>query len=103
MNTDHLTTYGTNPFKLLILNEISDPNFIYHFEIINHAHSILGSVSLIQLFQPGAGETVTAFGTILGFSFGELFAVSNFTCIAVFRFLTFLTIDLKATWTCIIF
>jgi len=58
---------------------MSDPNFIYHFEIVDHAHPILRSISLIQLFQPGAGKTITTIGTILGFAFGVFFAVSDFT------------------------
>ena len=84
MNTNHFTTFGTNPFKFFILNEISDPNCIYHFEIIDHTHSILGSVSPIQLFQPGAGKTITTIGTILVFALVEFFAVSDFTCSTVF-------------------
>ena len=84
MNTYHFTAFGTNPFQFFILNEVSDPNFIYHFKIINHAHSILGSVSLIQLFQSGAGETITTIGTILVFVFNDLFAVSDFTCSTIF-------------------
>ena len=79
MNTDNFTTFGTNPFLFFIPNEMSDPKFIYHFEIIDHAHSIFGSVSLIQLFQPGTGETITTIGTVLGFAFGDLFTVSDFT------------------------
>ncbi len=84
MNTNYFTAFGTNPFQFFILNEVSDPNFIYHYKIIDHAHSILGSVSLIQLFQSGAGETITTIGTILGFAFGDLFAVSDFTCSTAF-------------------
>jgi hypothetical protein len=84
MNTNHFTTFGTKPFKLFFLNKIFDPNFIYHFKVINHAHSILGSVSFIQLFQPGAGETITTIGTIFVFVFGELFTVSDYTCSTVF-------------------
>ena len=84
MNTNHFTTFGTNPFQFFILNEVSDPNFIYHFKIIDHAHSILGSVSRIQLFQFGAGETITTIGTILGFAFSDMFAISDFTYGTVF-------------------
>ena len=47
MYTNDLTTLGTNPFPFFIPNEMSDPKFIDHFEIINHAHSVLGSVSFI--------------------------------------------------------
>jgi len=84
MNTNNFTTFETNPFQFLIPNEMSDPNFIYHFEIIDHAHFILDSVSLIQLFQSGAGEIITTIGTILGFTFGDLFAVFDFTCSPAF-------------------
>jgi hypothetical protein len=79
MNTNHFTAFGANPSQFFIPNEISDPSFIYHIKIINHAHTIPGSVSLVQLFQPGTGKTVTAIGTILGFTLGDLFAVSDFT------------------------
>jgi hypothetical protein len=61
-----------------------DPKFIYHFEIVNHAHCIPCSVSLIQLFQPGTGKTITTFRTIFDFSFGDLFAIFDSTPIPVF-------------------
>ena len=92
MNTNHFSTFGTIPFDFFIPNEMSDPNFIYHFEIVDHTHFILCSVSLIQLFQPGAGEATTTTGAILGFAFGDLFTVSYFACSTVFRFLTFISI-----------
>ena len=47
MNTNHFTTFGTNPFLFFIPNEMFDPKLIYHFEIVDHAHHILGSVSFI--------------------------------------------------------
>ena len=84
MNTNHFITFGTNPSQFFILNEISDPSGMYHFEISNHAHSILGSVSLIQLFHPGTWEIITATGAVLGISFSDLFAVSDFTGSTVF-------------------
>jgi len=79
MNTNYFPTFGTNPFLVFITNEMSDPGFIYQFEVIDHAHSILGSVSLIQLFQPGAGETITTIRTVLGFAVGDLFTISDST------------------------
>jgi len=63
---------------------MSDPNFIYHFEIVDHAHSILCFVSLIQLLQFGAWEIITAIGTMLGFAFRDFFAVSDFTTSTIF-------------------
>ena len=56
------------------------PNFIYHFEIIDHAHLILGSISLIKLLQPGAGKIITTIGTILIFTLDDLLAVSDLAC-----------------------
>jgi hypothetical protein len=50
MNTNHFTTFGTDPFPFFVPNEISDPKFIYSFEIVNHAHSILGTIALVQMF-----------------------------------------------------
>ena len=83
VNANHFTAFGANPFLFFIPNEISDSDFIYHFEISDHAHSVLGSVSLIQLFQPGAGKTLTCTRAILDVAFGDLLAVSDFTCSAV--------------------
>ena len=79
MNTKHFTTFGTNPFRLFIPNEVSDPKFINYFEIVDHTHSIFCSVTLIQLFQPGTWKFITAIGTILCFTLGDFFTVSDFT------------------------
>jgi hypothetical protein len=103
MDTNHFTTFGTDPFHFLIPNEMSNPKFIYHFEIVDHAHSILCSISFIQLFQPGAWITITTIGTILNFALGDLFAIFNSTSITVFRFLTISISVLSATWTRILF
>jgi hypothetical protein len=83
MNTNHLTTFWTKPFLFFIPNEMSDPKFIYHFEVVNHAHSILCSVALIQLFQPGTGKFATTIGTILDIAICNLIAISNSTSITV--------------------
>ncbi|MFH2065783.1 MAG: hypothetical protein ABIK15_11355 [Pseudomonadota bacterium] len=84
MNTNYFPTFGTNPFLIFITNEMFDSGFLYQFEVIDHAHSILGSVSLIQLFQPGAGKPITTIRTILGFAVGDLFTVSDSTCGSAF-------------------
>ncbi|MDM8524605.1 hypothetical protein QUF80_14650 [Desulfococcaceae bacterium HSG8] len=84
MDANHLTTFGTDPFLFFIPNEMSDPEFIYHSEIVEHAHSILCSVPLVQMFQLGAGKNITTIGTIPDFVFGDLFAVSDFTASTVY-------------------
>ncbi len=84
MNTYHFTTFGTNPFLFFNPDELSDSKFIYHLKIVDHAHSILCSISVIQLFQPSAGKTITTIGTILDFAFGDLFAIFDSASITVF-------------------
>jgi len=84
MNTNNFTAFRTNPFLFFIPNEMSNTKFIYHFEIFDHAHSILGSVTLIQLFQPGTGKTITTIGAILDFVFGNNFALFNPASVTVF-------------------
>ena len=79
MNANHFTTFGTGPFLFFVSNEMPDPEFVDHFEIIDHARSVLISVSFIQMFQPGAGKTIATVGTIRDISFGELFAVFDLT------------------------
>jgi len=68
MNTNQFTTFWTSPFFFFVPNEMPDPKFIYHFEIVDHAHPILCSVSLVQMFQPVAGKTITTIGTKLDFA-----------------------------------
>ncbi len=83
MDTNHLTTFWTKPFLFFFLNEMPDPKFIYHFEIVDHAHSILCSIALIQLFQPGAREFATTVETIFDFATFNLFAIYNSASITV--------------------
>jgi len=103
MNTNHITAFGANPSQLFIPNKIPDPNFINIFQIVNHTHPILCSVSLVQLFQFSTGKITTIIRAEFCFAFGDLFAVSDFTCTTVFRFLTFFTIDPSTTWASILF
>jgi hypothetical protein len=95
VNANHLTTFGADPFLFFIPNEMSDPKFIYHPEIVDHAHSILCSVSLVQIFQPDAGKSVTAVRTILELAPGDFFAVFDFTGGPGFWFLTIMNVDLS--------
>jgi hypothetical protein len=84
MNANHFTAFGTDPFLFFIPNEMPDPEFIDHFEIIDHAHSVLIPVSLVQMFQPIARKTIATSRTIHDISFSELFAVFDFTGRTVF-------------------
>jgi hypothetical protein len=60
MNTDHFSALGAGPPFLLVSDELSYADHLYIHEIVNHAHAILGSVAMIQMFQPVAGKPVTA-------------------------------------------
>ena len=59
MNTNDLTALGTGPPFLFVSNEMSYAELFYFLEIINHTHTILGSIALIQVVQPGARKAVT--------------------------------------------
>jgi hypothetical protein len=84
MNANRFAAFGTNPFLLLAPHELPDPDFADRCEIVDHAHSVPGSISLVQMFQSGARKTTATFRTILDFPAGEPFAISYFTHSPVF-------------------
>lgn len=59
MNTKQLSALGTDPLFLFGSNEMSYAEFPYVFEIVNHAHSIPGAITPIQVVQPVARIAVT--------------------------------------------
>ena len=50
----------TGPPFLFVSNKMSYAEVFYVHEIVNHTHSILGSITLIQVIQPVARKPVTA-------------------------------------------
>ena len=52
-------------------------------EVIDHAHAVLGSIPLIQMLQPGAGEAVTT-KAVLDFRVHYLLTVFDSACDAGF-------------------
>jgi hypothetical protein len=60
MNTYELTALGTGPPFLFVSHEMPYAELLYVHEIVNHAHTILGSIALVQVIQPVAGKPVTA-------------------------------------------
>lgn len=84
MHANHFTTFRTKPFRFFVPDEMSDAKFIYHFEIVDHAHSILCSVALVQIFQSEAGKTITTIATIFDVAFGDMLAISNFASSSIF-------------------
>jgi hypothetical protein len=61
------------------------------FEIVDHAHAILGPVPLIQMFQPVAWKAVTA-KAIFCLSTDHLLAVLDFAGSAGFRFIAVISL-----------
>jgi hypothetical protein len=59
MNIDHLAALGTGPLFFFVLNELSYADLLYACEIVNHAHAILASITLIQVIQPVARKAAT--------------------------------------------
>jgi hypothetical protein len=74
MNTDKLTALGTGPLFLFASNETSYAELLYVHEIVDHTHSILGSITLIQVLQPVARKPVTA-NAVPGFTLPHLLTV----------------------------
>jgi hypothetical protein len=74
MNTEYLTAFRAAPLFLFVSNEMPYAEFSNAFEIVDHAHAILGSISLIQIVQPNAREAVTA-KAVLDFSVHYLLTI----------------------------
>ena len=90
MNTDHLAALGTGPLFLFVSHEMPYAEASDILQIFNHAHSILGSIPLIQMVQPGAGKAV-ATETILDFTAHYLLTVLDTARNAGLRFETVVT------------
>lgn len=60
MNTEHLAAFWAATLFFFGFYESSYAEFSNVLEIAYHAHAILGSISLIQMTQPGTREAVTA-------------------------------------------
>jgi len=60
MNTNQLTALGTGPPFLFVSHEMSYVELLHVHEIVNHTHSIFGSITLIQMIHPVASKPVTA-------------------------------------------
>lgn len=78
VNTDHLAALGTGPPFLFVSHEMLYAEASDVLQIFNHAHSIPGSIPLIQMVQPGAGKAV-AIEAILDFTARYLLTVLDTT------------------------
>jgi hypothetical protein len=60
MNTYQLAARGTGPPFLFVSQEMSYAELLYVHEIVNHTHSILGSIALVKVIQAVARKPVAA-------------------------------------------
>jgi len=74
VNTEYLTAFRAAPSFFFVSDEMPYAEFSNVLEIADHAHAILGSISLIQMVQPGARKAVTT-ETVLDFGVHHLLTV----------------------------
>jgi hypothetical protein len=60
MNAYLLAAFGTGPLFLFVPNKMSYAELFNVHEIFDHTHSILGSITLIQVVESVARKPVTA-------------------------------------------
>ncbi len=94
VNTEYLTAFRAFPPFFFISEEMHYAEFSNVLKVFDHAHAILGSIPVIQIFQPGAREAV-ATEAILGFGVYHLLAVLDPARDANFRFEAVIA---KAAW-----
>jgi hypothetical protein len=74
VHKEHLAAFGAFPLFFFGSYEMPYAEFSDVLEVFDHAHAVLGPITLIQMLQPGARETVTA-KAVLGFGVHHLLAV----------------------------
>jgi hypothetical protein len=97
MNTNYLATLGASPLFLFVFNEIPYAELSYIFEIVNHTHSVLGSITMIQVLQYNAGKSITT-EAILDSTFYYFLTILDSAHDAGFRFQTVVA---SATGACL--
>ena len=97
MNTNYLTALGTGPPFLFASNKMSYTELSHGYKIVNHAHTILGSIAIVQVDEIVARKAFTT-KAVLNFSFSYLLTVLNFARDTGFCFETIVT---SATGTCL--
>jgi hypothetical protein len=77
MNTEHLAAFRASPSFLFGSYEMPYAEFSDALKITDHAHAVLGSITLIKMVQPVARIAVTS-KAVLGFSIHILLTVLDF-------------------------
>jgi hypothetical protein len=97
VNTNYFTALGTGPPFLFNSNKMSYAELPYVLKILNHTHTILSSIALIQVVQPIAGKAVTT-EAVPDFGVHYLLTILDTARNAGFRFETVVT---SATGACL--
>jgi len=95
VNAEHLTAFRAGPPFFFSYYEMPYSEFPNVLKVGDHAHAVLGSITLIQMREPVAGEAVTG-KAVLGFGVCHLLAVLDFAFYAGFGFDAVIA---PATWT----
>ena len=90
MHTKQIAALGTGPPGLFGSNELSYAKFPDTLQIVNHAHAILGSITLIQVCQTITG-IAGATEAELDATLHDLLTVLNSARHAGFRFMAVIT------------
>lgn len=98
MNAEYLIALRASPSFFFVSDELPYAEFSDVLKILNHAHTVLGSIALIQIFQPSTGKAV-ATEAVLDFSFRHLLAVLD---LAQDANLSFEAVVAKAAWAWIL-
>jgi len=85
MNTSDPAAFRACLFLLLPIDEIPYAVLPDHLEILNHAHSILGALAIIQMVQHVAGKAVTRYA-VKNTPFRPFFTLLYFAIDASFWF-----------------
>ena len=99
MNANQFAALRTSPFLLLTAGELPYPEFFYHLEVVDHAHSVFGPIPFVELPQPRAGEVGAPTGTVSLSLLRKMFAVFDSAGVTVFRLLAWLQADPSAPRT----
>ncbi len=87
MNTNDLAAFGTGPSLSFSANKIPYAELLDLLKIVHHTHAVLGSITTVQMAQPGAGVAFTS-EAIPGFCLPRALAGLKATEDTSFRFET---------------
>ncbi len=83
VNTEYLAAFSASPPFFFVFDKMPYAKILDMIEVVDHAHAVLGSIPLIQMLQPGAGEAVTA-KAVPDFSVHDLLTFFDSACDAGF-------------------